>query len=70
MYRLVSRTIQLEENEKRLCDLLLEVTSFLRRSRPEIPPITCRVAGGWVRDKVPFYPHYYIPTTLASDLPE
>jgi hypothetical protein len=54
----VPPTIQLTPEEARFCDLL---DDFAREGRKritkpavevEIPEVECRIAGGWVRDKV------------------
>ncbi|KAH6916777.1 hypothetical protein BKA70DRAFT_311783 [Coprinopsis sp. MPI-PUGE-AT-0042] len=42
--------IQLTENEARICDLLNQCTNHLRQDKNI--STTCRIAGGWVRDKV------------------
>eukprot|EP00158_Paraphelidium_tribonemae_P006766 Partr_v1_DN27963_c3_g1_i3_m11623 putative tRNA nucleotidyltransferase len=42
---------ELSEHERRICNLLLDTTSYLKSTRPDLPSVTCRVAGGWVRDK-------------------
>lgn len=51
-------TIELSPEEARFCDLL---DDFAREGRKkikcpdvevEIPEVECRIAGGWVRDKV------------------
>lgn len=44
--------IHLNEKEKRICDLLLDVADHLKEEHPDLPPVTLRIAGGWVRDKV------------------
>lgn len=44
--------IRFNEVESRICGLLREVTEYLQRNHPELPPIELRIAGGWVRDKV------------------
>ncbi|KAG9031485.1 hypothetical protein FRB95_002673 [Tulasnella sp. JGI-2019a] len=45
-------TVVLTPDEEKLCTLLDECTTALRETRPELDPIECRIAGGWVRDKV------------------
>jgi hypothetical protein len=44
--------IELNEQEERVCRLLVDVASHLRQHHQELPPVTLRIAGGWVRDKV------------------
>jgi hypothetical protein len=57
-------TIELSPQEARFCDLLDEFAKEGRKKmkRPdvevEIPEVECRIAGGWVRDKV--YPALHI----------
>lgn len=48
----IPQTITLTEHEEKIFKLLVEFTDFLKREKPNLPPITLRVAGGWVRDKV------------------
>lgn len=45
-------TIQLEDNEKAVLDLIHDFTGHLATTRTDLPSVECRVAGGWVRDKV------------------
>jgi hypothetical protein len=45
-------TIGLTPLEEQICTLLDECTRKLRQSQPELEPVECRIAGGWVRDKV------------------
>lgn len=42
--------IELTEVERNICDLLRECTAFLQQEKGI--KTTCRIAGGWVRDKV------------------
>ncbi|KAG8891337.1 CCA tRNA nucleotidyltransferase, mitochondrial, partial [Tulasnella sp. 408] len=44
--------IQLTPQEDRLCTLLDQFTNDLKEKRPDLPPVECRIAGGWVRDKL------------------
>ncbi|KAJ3032535.1 CCA tRNA nucleotidyltransferase, mitochondrial, partial [Rhizophlyctis rosea] len=44
--------ITLTPSETKLFDLLVGATEYVRRTYPEAAPITLRVAGGWVRDKL------------------
>ena len=46
--------IQLSPEEKRFCDLLNGFSQTLE------PPVECRIAGGWVRDKVSYLAPYMI----------
>lgn len=52
MMMLADRTIQLSPEEDHLCNLLDEFRSFVARTQPSEPQVECRIAGGWVRDKV------------------
>lgn len=45
-------TIQLEDRESAVLDLVDGFTKHLAKTRPDLPLVECRVAGGWVRDKV------------------
>jgi tRNA nucleotidyltransferase (CCA-adding enzyme) len=45
-------TVQLDHNEQQLCSLLLDFTRHLQSTRPDVAPVTMRIAGGWVRDKL------------------
>lgn len=49
---LPSLTIQLTEQEDQLCTLLDECSKSIHEAKPDSPPVECRIAGGWVRDKV------------------
>jgi hypothetical protein len=49
---LADRTVRLSPQEEELCDLLDEFRSFVARTAPTEPQVECRIAGGWVRDKV------------------
>ncbi|KAG8909753.1 CCA tRNA nucleotidyltransferase, mitochondrial [Tulasnella sp. 417] len=44
--------IQLTPQEDRLCTLLDQFTNDLKEKRPDLSPVECRIAGGWVRDKL------------------
>lgn len=44
--------IQLEDRETAVLDLVDRFTKHLAETKPDLPPVECRVAGGWVRDKV------------------
>jgi tRNA nucleotidyltransferase/poly(A) polymerase len=44
--------IKLSKTENELIHYLLRFCEHLRNSKPELPPCECRIAGGWVRDKV------------------
>lgn len=50
---MVDTTIRLNEQELKLCDLLLEVCQHAQKQQPNL---TLRIAGGWVRDKVRHLP--------------
>lgn len=47
-----SLEVQLTEKESELCALLAECAKSIHEAQPEIPLVECRIAGGWVRDKV------------------
>lgn len=47
-----SLQIELTPTEDNLCTLLDDCTRHLRENYPDLPPVECRIAGGWVRDKV------------------
>lgn len=49
---LADQTVRLSPREEELCDLLDEFRSFVARTAPTEPQVECRIAGGWVRDKV------------------
>ena len=51
-----SSAIRLDAQEQQLCRLLVDVAQYVARKRPDLPPVTLRIAGGWVRDHVK--PHY------------
>ena len=44
--------IKLEDREVAVLDLVDEFTKHLAKTRSDLPRVECRVAGGWVRDKV------------------
>lgn len=44
--------IQLEPQEERVLELIDSFTDHLSATRSDLPKVECRVAGGWVRDKV------------------
>ncbi|KAJ1675754.1 CCA tRNA nucleotidyltransferase, mitochondrial [Spiromyces aspiralis] len=44
--------VVLDETEDKVCDLLDRVTRHLSETRPDLPRLTLRIAGGWVRDKL------------------
>lgn len=45
-------TIQLDSQESAVLDLIDNFTKHLASTRHDLPSVECRVAGGWVRDKV------------------
>ncbi|KAJ3300389.1 hypothetical protein HK104_001353 [Borealophlyctis nickersoniae] len=47
-----SPELRLTENETKLFDLLMAAVNYLQESNPKLSPVTLRVAGGWVRDKL------------------
>lgn len=44
--------VDLSETEAKICKVLQGVSALIATERPELPLIECRIAGGWVRDKV------------------
>jgi len=51
---LSDQTIQLTPEEDRLCSLLQQFKQHVETTEPDSPQVECRIAGGWVRDKVSF----------------
>ena len=47
-----SHQITLTAEEDRLCSLLDDFKRHVQETEPESPQVECRIAGGWVRDKV------------------
>ena len=72
MLRLISRRmlktakIQLTDQEQSICRLLVDVTKHLRVKNSQLPAVTLRVAGGWVRDKLLNRPSHDIDVALDS----
>ena len=48
----VASRIQLEADEAKLISTLDAFSKHLAESKPSVEPVTLRIAGGWVRDKV------------------
>ncbi|KAG8773808.1 CCA tRNA nucleotidyltransferase, mitochondrial [Serendipita sp. 397] len=44
--------VRLTAREDQLCTLLDEFCASLNSQKPEMDPVMCRIAGGWVRDKL------------------
>lgn len=44
--------VQLTEVEEKICLLLDECTTWMKQTGGGSNTTTCRIAGGWVRDKV------------------
>jgi hypothetical protein len=44
--------VVLSNREAQICDLLNDVAEHLKATRSDLPAVTLRIAGGWVRDKV------------------
>ncbi|KAJ1650615.1 CCA tRNA nucleotidyltransferase, mitochondrial [Dispira simplex] len=44
--------VTLNESEARLCQLLDDLSQTFRQEHPDQKPLTLRIAGGWVRDKL------------------
>ncbi|KAI9144666.1 hypothetical protein BKA69DRAFT_1025447 [Paraphysoderma sedebokerense] len=45
-------SIVLNPKEQQLCQLLIETTAYVKKTYPDLKPVQCRIAGGWVRDKL------------------
>jgi hypothetical protein len=60
----IASTITLTPDESKICTLLDDFTKELRSSGDEYTGVECRIAGGWVRDKVssvmPFFYNRYL----------
>jgi tRNA nucleotidyltransferase (CCA-adding enzyme) len=48
----MSMKVNLSETEAKICGVLQGTSNLIATERPELPVIECRIAGGWVRDKV------------------
>ncbi|GAB5585264.1 CCA tRNA nucleotidyltransferase [Umbelopsis nana] len=48
----VEMKVVLTSREAQICDLLNDVAEHLKLTRTDLPPVTLRIAGGWVRDKL------------------
>jgi len=59
--------IQLTKTEEELCTLLHQCAEHLRTTQPALEPVQCRIAGGWVRDKVSQW-ECGAPARSASDV--
>jgi hypothetical protein len=44
--------VSLTSQEEKICTLLNDFCSETNSKRPGQDPVVCRIAGGWVRDKV------------------
>ena len=44
--------VNLTETESKICTNLDDFCKQRAQERPEEEPVVCRIAGGWVRDKV------------------
>lgn len=44
--------VNLTSQEQKICTLLNDFCSETNNKRPDQDPVVCRIAGGWVRDKV------------------
>jgi hypothetical protein len=51
-YKMKTREIILTPREDKLATLLVETTHHLFQTQQNVPKVTLRFAGGWVRDKV------------------
>ncbi|KAF8321615.1 hypothetical protein DL93DRAFT_2130122 [Clavulina sp. PMI_390] len=49
---MASARIHLTETESELCTLLDECSNWIQKEQPDHPFVECRIAGGWVRDKL------------------
>jgi hypothetical protein len=56
--------IELTERESQLCGLLRKFTAHLKETGQPSP--TCRIAGGWVRDKVGLQVHLLTDTIMVG----
>jgi len=45
-------TFILNEQEKKLVELFRNICDYIHQTQPNLPPITVRFVGGWVRDKL------------------
>ncbi|KAI9346722.1 hypothetical protein DFJ73DRAFT_626223 [Zopfochytrium polystomum] len=52
MTRWQGETVHLTASETKIRDVLVSVADHLRSIHPDKPPVTLRIAGGWVRDKL------------------
>ena len=52
-------TFVLNEKEKQLVELFRNICEYIHQSNPNLPPITVRFVGGWVRDKVRFFLFFF-----------
>ncbi|CAE6448515.1 unnamed protein product [Rhizoctonia solani] len=62
----ISGTITLTKEEDSICTLLDEFANHLRGSGEEYKGVECRIAGGWVRDKLLGIPSNDIDIALAD----
>ncbi|KAJ1309611.1 hypothetical protein OPQ81_006383 [Rhizoctonia solani] len=62
----ISGTITLTKEEDSICTLLDDFTKVLRQSGEEYKGVECRIAGGWVRDKLLGIPSNDIDIALAE----
>ncbi|CEL51664.1 hypothetical protein RSOLAG1IB_00199 [Rhizoctonia solani AG-1 IB] len=62
----ISGTVTLTKEEDSICTLLDEFTKVLRESGEEFKGVECRIAGGWVRDKLLGIPSNDIDIALAD----
>jgi tRNA nucleotidyltransferase (CCA-adding enzyme) len=45
-------SIKLLQHEEQICSVLTSTAKGLLHSHPSLPPVSLRIAGGWVRDKL------------------
>ncbi|KAF8710251.1 Poly A polymerase head domain, partial [Rhizoctonia solani] len=62
----ISGTVTLTKEEDSICTLLDEFTKVLRNSEDDFKGVECRIAGGWVRDKLLGIPSNDIDIALAD----
>ncbi|CED83120.1 tRNA nucleotidyltransferase/poly(A) polymerase [Phaffia rhodozyma] len=61
-----NRKIELTPAEDKLCGLLEEFREFIAKTEPSGPQVECRIAGGWVRDKLLSLPCDDIDLALSN----
>lgn len=59
-------TVALTKMESKIFGLLVKATESLKSKRLDLPPLTLRVAGGWVRDKLLGYESHDIDLVVDN----